>query len=131
MPVAGKRLLRSVVNWRGLESGRSKELTKTFVSKTQRNYAPFRRESSISGVSPRSFALRPTQPKAQQCLHLSLLLWSGGVVRPRRLRVQRNRDRGLRHGANLPSFYGKYPLPATLARSARPLGFVVLNFATV
>ncbi len=60
MPVAGKRLLRSVVNWRGLESGRSKELTKTFVSKTQRNYAPFRRESSISGVSPRSFALRPT-----------------------------------------------------------------------
>src|SRR5207249_7697120 len=53
MPVAGKRLLRSVVNWRGLESGRSKELTKTFVSKTQRNYAPFRRESSISRVSPR------------------------------------------------------------------------------
>ncbi len=100
MPVAGKRLLRSVVNWRGLESGRSKELTKTFVSKTQ-------------------------------CLHLSLLLWSGGVVRPRRLRVQRNRDRGLRHGANLPSFYGKYPLPTRLARSARPLGFVVLNFATV
>jgi len=58
-------------------------------------------------------------------------LWSGGVVRPRRLRVQRNRDRGLRHGANLPSFYGKYPLPATLARSTRPLGFVVLNFAPV
>ena len=46
--------------WRGLESGRSKELTKTFVSKTQRNYAPFSRESSISGVSPRSFAFRPT-----------------------------------------------------------------------
>jgi hypothetical protein len=46
--------------WRGFESGRSKALTKTFVSNTQRNYAPFRRESSISGVSPRSFAFRPT-----------------------------------------------------------------------
>ncbi len=30
------------------------------MSKTQRNYALFRRECSISGVSPRSFALRPT-----------------------------------------------------------------------
>src|SRR6266699_52830 len=46
--------------WRGFESGRSSALTNTFVSKTQRNYAPFSRESSSSGVSPRSFALRPT-----------------------------------------------------------------------
>jgi len=35
-------------------------MTRTFVSRTQRNYAPFRRESRVSGVSPRSFALRPT-----------------------------------------------------------------------
>ena len=46
--------------WRGFEADRSKALTKTFVSKTQRNYAPFIMESSISGVSPRAFALLPT-----------------------------------------------------------------------
>jgi hypothetical protein len=34
-------------------------LIKTFVSKTQRNYTPLRRESKISGVSPRAFALFP------------------------------------------------------------------------
>src|SRR6266581_5186208 len=52
------------VLWLWLQpSGRSKALTETFVSKTQRNYAPFRRESRISGVSPRSFALRPTSSR--------------------------------------------------------------------
>jgi hypothetical protein len=50
----------SIAQWRGFESGRSNALLTTSVSKTQRNYAPFSRESNISGVSPRAFALRPT-----------------------------------------------------------------------
>lgn len=46
--------------WRGFESHRSNALTRTFASKTQRNYAPLSRESNISGGSPRAFAFRPT-----------------------------------------------------------------------
>jgi hypothetical protein len=38
-----------------------------------------------------------SKPQAKQCLNLPLLLPPGGVVSPRRLRVQRNRDEGIRH----------------------------------
>jgi hypothetical protein len=44
----------------GLRIGQQQELTSTFVSNTHRNYAPFSKESNISGVSLRAFALRPT-----------------------------------------------------------------------
>jgi hypothetical protein len=35
-------------------AGASNALTKTLVSRTQRNYASFKSESKISGVSPRA-----------------------------------------------------------------------------
>src|SRR5258708_36370566 len=108
------------------------------MERERRNYAPFRRESNISGVSPRSFAFRPTssrtllerwifarsqlaKPKAQQGLNLPLLFWRCGVVGTRRLRVERNRNCGGRHGANLPSFDGK-DFHAATERSAQERG---------
>lgn len=44
---------------RGIESGKSRALISTFVSKAQRNYAPLSSEASISGVRPRDCAFRP------------------------------------------------------------------------
>jgi hypothetical protein len=43
---------------RDFDPGDSNALTRTLVSRTQRNYAPFRSESRTSGVSPRACALR-------------------------------------------------------------------------
>src|ERR1700687_5175796 len=61
-------------------------------------------------------------PKTQQGLNLALFLGSSGVVGPRCLWVQRNRDGRIRHEAHLPPFYGKNaPLTTPL-----PLCFVSL-----
>src|SRR5260370_42638482 len=54
-----------------------------------------------------------SEPKAYDSLYLPLLFWGGGIVRARRLWVQRNGNRDVRHGFNLPPFYGKNSLVAT------------------
>ena len=56
--MAPSRCARSIAI-RDFDPGDSNALTRTLVSRTQRNYAPFRSESRTSGVSPRACALRP------------------------------------------------------------------------
>jgi hypothetical protein len=51
------------------------------------------------GVFPRR---EISQPKAQKSLHLALFLGASGIVCFRRLRIERDRNCGVRHGNFLP-----------------------------
>lgn len=120
--------------WRGFEAGKSNALIKAFVSKTQRNYAPLRMESNISGVSPRNWAFRPTSSRtccsggyspaassrSQRLRRAWIFRFSSGAAELYIFAVCRSSGIvivGFAMGPNLRSFYGKSALLATASPS--------------